>query len=93
MKGLSYKVPFNSIKKFLKINFENYIGLLSLHFPKVRDHLLDNDNIVRGSSVKKKAGLDGADDRIKVGLDSVSNNFGNNFILVLQIPIGLKFLR
>ncbi|KAH0748646.1 hypothetical protein KY290_027878 [Solanum tuberosum] len=37
--------------KYLRINFEDHVGHLAFHLAKVGDVFLENDGIVRGSSI------------------------------------------
>lgn len=55
--------------------------------------LLNNNNIIYSSSRGEEAGLIMPNNILKKGLDSVGNYFGDNFVLVLQSSMSLKFLR
>lgn len=78
--GILDERPFQPVKWFLKVDLEDCIILFSFYFPEVGDELLDNYSIVSSSSPKEKVGLAGANDVVKVGFDSIYNDFGNNFV-------------
>ncbi|KAH0726182.1 hypothetical protein KY285_001891 [Solanum tuberosum] len=42
--------------------------------------LLDYDDTVRGPPLREKASLDGSNDSREVGLSSIGNDIGNNFV-------------
>lgn len=73
--------PLNFIKSFLKINFENHVSLVACHFPKMKDYFLNNDGIVRGSSLMKETILTKTDDMDKVWPESSNNDLSYDFVL------------
>lgn len=67
---------------------EHHAVGFSFHLSKVRDHLLDNNNIVRGSSIRERIRLAGADDRVKVGFESICNDLIDDLILRIAKTYG-----
>lgn len=72
--------PFYPIKGFFKVNLKDHIAQPTFHFPKVRDDFLDYDSMVTSSSFRQKTSLAFSDDIRKEGLESVGDDFGNDFV-------------
>lgn len=78
--SISYKGPFQPIESLLEINFQDHVGFLSFHFPKVSDVFLDNNSIICSSSIIKEASLGRSNDNIKKRFDPIHYDFGDDFI-------------
>ncbi|KAF3685636.1 hypothetical protein FXO37_00424 [Capsicum annuum] len=57
------------------------MSFFAFHFGEVINKFLDNYSIVRGPSVREKTILGRANDSIEERLDSISNDFGYDFVL------------
>lgn len=73
---LTYQRPFPS-----PFQQPCQLSLLAFHFLEVGNHFLNNNDIIRGSSIGEKTGLTLPNDLCQMGSKSPSNDLCNNLIL------------
>lgn len=78
--GVFYERPFKLIKGFLQVYLQDHISFLAFHFPKVKNELLDNDDIVSGASIREKDRLTRTNSVGGLGLNFAFYNFSDNFV-------------
>lgn len=93
MEGLSEERPFNSIKVLFKVYFDMHASLLAFHFPEVRNHFLNNDGIIGGSSIGKKTGFALLNDPSQKRTNSSSNDLSDTLILGVTMDSKPKVLK
>lgn len=72
--------PFKFVKGFFQVDLKDHTGLVLSYSLEMSDVFLKNDGLVIFPPIRKKAFLSWSNNGLEERLDSINNDFSNNFV-------------